>query len=124
MDEMRCLPAIRIRYDDADSVPIITQEVTAYLTMNPHIVKGKRPIRVHLREIKEDHLLIRVEAHSSVKKKEAFLASQQEVLLGIFNIVKQYSKGPAWPVVNTIKEDSRPWLETAEDASGSPAPAR
>ena len=121
---MRDVPAIWLRYDDAESVPIITQEVTTYLRTNPHIVKGKRPIRVHLREIKEDHLMIRVEAHSSLKKKDAFLEAQQEVLLEIFNIVKQYSKGPAWPVLNTVGEDSRPWLETAEDASASPAPAR
>ena len=67
---------------------------------------------------------IRIEAHSSIRGKDDFLQAQQEILLEIFNIVKQYSSGPAWPVLNTVGEDNRPWMETAGELEGLPAPSR
>jgi hypothetical protein len=55
---------------------------------------------VHLREIRDDHLSIRVEAHSHVVQKDEFLPIQQEILLGIFACVKNYSSaGSALPGV-------------------------
>jgi small-conductance mechanosensitive channel len=117
--------AIRVRYEDAANVPIMTEEITAYLRGHPDVVKGKRPIRVHLREVKSDHLAIRVEAHVSIKKKDPFLVMQQEVLLEMFDIVKRHSTGPAWPVVNNLVSaiDVGSWQEDGDDAPTLPAPA-
>lgn len=42
-------------------------------------------------------------------KKDDFLPIQQEILLGIFDLVRTHSSGPAWPVLNTIGEDARAW---------------
>ena len=109
---------LRVRFDDAPKVPIMTQEITTYLRMHDAIVKGSRPIRVHLRGVKEDHLSIRVECHSHVVKKEPFLDVQQEVILGILDVVRRYSSGPAWPVLNVnTGEDERPWKGLDQEAT-------
>lgn len=101
---------VRVRYDDAQNIPCVTQEIERYLRNHPKIIRPPaRPIRVHLRDIKDDHLSIRVETHSGELKKDAFLVIQQEILLGIFNIVRQYTSGPAWPTLNTLGDDMRPW---------------
>ena len=53
---------------------------------------------MHLRDVKDDHAAIRIEAHSHVVKKDAFLAVNQEITLAIFAIHKKHCAGPAWPV--------------------------
>ena len=100
---------IRVRYDDAQHIPAMTTGIEAYLRNHVKIITHSKPVRVHLREIRDDHLSIRVETHSHVINKDEFLPIQQEILLGIFNIVKLHSSGPAWPVLNTVGEDMRPW---------------
>ena len=108
---------IRVRLDDAPAIPKMTEEITQYLTDHPGIINPPtRPIRVHCRDIKDDHLAIRVETHSNVVKKDPFLATQQELLLGMFEICKKHSTGPAWTVLQTIGEDNRPWLTEGESA--------
>ena len=108
---------IRVRLDDAPMIPKMTEEITQYLADHPSIIKPpQRPIRVHCRDIKDDHLAIRVETHCSVVKKDPFLQVQQELLLGMFDICKRNSTGPAWTVLNTVGEDNRPWLPEGKSA--------
>ena len=109
---------IRVRYDDAEAIPAMTEEIEAYLRNHINIITHSKPVRVHLRDIRDDHLSIRVEAHSNITNKDEFLPVQQEVLLGIFKIVKSHSSGPAWPVLNTVAEDGRPWDRGLGDISG------
>ena len=51
---------MRVRYDDADKIPAMTAEITELLKAHPGIDSVTRPIRVHLRGIKDDHLSVRV----------------------------------------------------------------
>ena len=90
---------VRVRYEDLETVPAMTSEVEAYLRAHDAVIQPPaRPIRVHLRDVKDDHAAIRVEAHSHVVKKDAFLAVNQEITLAIFAIHKKHVTGPAWPV--------------------------
>ena len=90
---------IRVRLDDLNVIDQMTQEVTDYLMKHSAIVKPpRRPIRVHLRDIKPDHANVRVEAHSHLVKKDPFLQANQEITIAVFKIVEKWSTGPAWPV--------------------------
>lgn len=90
---------IRVRLDDMDAIPSMTSKIESYLREHEAIINPpKRPIRVHLRDVKEDHAAVRVECHSHVVKKDAFLVVNQDVVLGVWKIVKEHSSGPAWPV--------------------------
>ena len=90
---------VRVRYEDFENVPAMTNEMEAYLKAHDAVIQPpKRPIRVHLRDVKDDHAAIRIEAHSHVVKKDAFLAVNQEITLAIFAIHKKHATGPAWPV--------------------------
>ena len=95
---------LRVRYEDLETVPAMTSAVEAYLRAHTAVIQPpKRPIRVHLRDVKDDHAAIRVEAHSHVVKKDAFLAVNQEITLAIFAIHKKYATGPAWPVQGLMR---------------------
>jgi small-conductance mechanosensitive channel len=90
---------VRVRYEDFENVPAMTNEMEAYLRAHDAIIQPpKRPIRVHLRDVKDDHAAVRIEAHSHVVKKDAFLNVNQEITLAIFAIHKKHCAGPAWPV--------------------------
>ena len=90
---------LRVRYEDLDTVPAMTAAMEAYLCAHDAVIQPpEKPIRVHLRAVKDDHAAIRVEAHSHVVKKDAFLAVNQEIALAIFAIHKKHATGPAWPV--------------------------
>ena len=90
---------IRVRLDDLPTIPVMTSEIEEYLHDHPAVTNPpERPIRVHLRDVLPDHAAVRVEAHTHIVKKEAFLAVNQEVTLGVYAIVGKFASGPAWPV--------------------------
>ena len=90
---------IRVRLDDMEAIPAMTSKIESYLLKHEAIINPpKRPIRAHLRDVKDDHAAVRVECHSHVVKKDAFLVVNQDVVLGVWAIAKEHSSGPAWPV--------------------------
>jgi len=49
---------------------------------------------------------VRVETHSNVLKKDAFLAMQQALILDLLAIAKRHTSGPAWPTHSVVALDS------------------
>ena len=116
-------PYTRLGYSDDPSPPVclllrlqdkscsdIGSNTSRYRSPWPSckgIDSATRPIRVHLRNIKEDHLAVRVETHSNILKKDAFLAMQQALMLDLLAISKKHTSGPAWPTHGVVALDSK-----------------
>ena len=104
---------LRVRYDDAECIPRLTEEIAEYLRNHPDIESNSRPIRVHMRTLMKDasdgSLRVRIECHCNVVKKDAFLKTQQAIFMDIWAIQKRLTTGPAWPVLVSPSDYNPPW---------------
>lgn len=107
MSNRRIKTTIGLRYEDADKVGDIAEEVRIFLKKHPDIDQG-RTILVYFNGFGESSLNIMVYCFTKTKLWEEWLKVQQGIFLAIIGVVKKHNADFAFPSRTLYIEPSQP----------------
>ncbi|PIQ43729.1 MAG: mechanosensitive ion channel protein MscS [Gammaproteobacteria bacterium CG11_big_fil_rev_8_21_14_0_20_46_22] len=96
MANRRMVTALTLRYQDADKIPAIRDEVYEYIR-NHHGIDPKQAVQVFFNEFGDSSINIRVAAFSKTTDSVEFGLLQQEIYLKMIDIVTRHGADFAFP---------------------------
>jgi len=109
---------LSIAFSDGPRLEAALGALREYIYTHPKTDNAFKHARVHLRGYGQGGFVVRIEAHLSVRKKEAFLELQHELLIGVYKVLGEAGVGISSPLfqVESNSMSGAPVLSNGETA--------
>lgn len=97
MTHRRIEEKLSLRFEDADKIPQIIEQIRTYLKAHPQI-DSNLPIQVYLLGFKESSIDIECKAYTTITQYDPYMELRQAALLQIYQLIRQAKAAMPFPI--------------------------